>query len=82
MRALSVGTSGKRATTPPASLGNTGSKLGRKGEGYGPADGFDSVEEGGGTETIDLHASATRRPMPTISAAARQRVNIGRKKLD
>lgn len=82
VRALSVGAGGKRATSPPALPNSAGSKFRGKGEGYGSADAFDNIEEGGDTETIELHASAAGRPVPTPSAAVRQRANLGRKKLD
>ena len=80
VRALSVGAGGKRAASPSAPPSSASSKFRRKGEGYGSIDGFDSIEEGGDTETVELHASEASRPMPT--PAVRQRVNIGRKKLN
>ena len=79
VRALSVGAGGKRATSPSSSSNDVSTKFGRKNGGYGFADGFDSIEEGGETETIELHA---RTAKPTPPAAGRRRVNIGRKKLD
>jgi len=82
VRALSVGAGGKRATSPPSSANDIGTGFGRKGGGYGFADGFDNIEEGSDTETIELHARAVNRSTPTPSAAGRRRVNIGRKKLD
>jgi hypothetical protein len=82
VRALSVGAGGKRGTGPPSSSHGTSSKFGSKGGGYGFADGFDSIEEGGDTETVELQASAISHPTPTPSAAGRRRVNLGRKKLD
>ena len=82
VRALSVGTGGKRAASPPAPPSSANSKLERRGGGYGYVDGMDNIEEGEDTETIELHASAAGRPMPTPSAPVRQRVNIGRKKMD
>lgn len=78
VRALSVSAGGKRASSPLAVPISASSKFGRKGERYGSAD-FDILEEGGDTETIELHAN---QPMPTPSVAVRQRVNIRRKKLD
>lgn len=82
VRALSVGTGGKRATSPPTSPNGVGSKSGRRNGGYGFAEGFDSIEEGGDTETIELHARAASRSTPTPSVSGRRRVNLGRKKLD
>lgn len=82
VRVLSVGAGGKRAASASASLRGARLKVGKKGEGYRSIDGLESVEEAGDTETIELHASTANRPMPTLSAAVRQRVNIGRKKLD
>jgi len=82
VHALSVGAGGKRATSPSSPPNCVSSKLGRRNGGYGFSDGFDSIEEGGDTETIELHARATTQPMPTPPAAGRRRVNVGRKKLD
>jgi etoposide-induced 2.4 mRNA len=82
VRVLSVGAGGKRATSPSSSSNNVSSKPGRKNGGYGFAEGFDSIEEGGDTETIELHAMAAAKPAPTPSVAGRRRVNLGRKKLD
>jgi hypothetical protein len=82
VRALSVGAGGKRAASPSASPSGPSSKFGRKSGGYGFTEGFDNIEEGGDTEAIELHASAASRPLPTPSAAVRQRVSVGRKKLD
>ena len=81
VRALSVGTGGKRAASPSPS-NDVNSKFGRKTGGYGFADGFDSIEEGDDTETVELHAGAASQHTPTPSAAGRRRVNIRRKKLD
>jgi len=82
VRALSVGAGGKRVTSPSPPPNDVSSKFGRKTGGYGFADGFDSIEEGGDTETIELHARTASQPAPTPSGAGRRRVNIGRKKLD
>lgn len=82
VRALSVGAGSKRTTSPSSSSHGVGSKSGRKTGGYGFADGFDHIEEGGDTEIIELHARAASQPAPAPSAAGRRRVNIGRKKLD
>ena len=82
VRTLSVGAGGKRVTGPSPPPNDVSSKLGRKTGGYGFADGFDSIEEGGDTETIELHARTAIQPTPTPSVAGRRRVNIGRKKLD
>ena len=81
VRALSVGTGGKRTTTPSSPVGAS-LKFGRKAGGYGFADRFDSIEEGGDAETVELHATAGSQPMLTLAGAGRRRVNIGRKKLD
>jgi len=82
VRALSVGAGGKRPTspTPPSNVAHSNS--GRKNVRYGFAEGFDSIEEGGDAETIELHARAAIRPTPTPSVAGRRRVHLGRKKLD
>ena len=82
VRALSVGAGGKRATSPTSSPDVAHSNPGRKNGKYGFAEGFDSIEEGGDAETIELHAGGAIRPMPTPSAAGRRRVNLGRKKLN
>lgn len=82
VRALSVSAGSKRATSPPTSSGAMSSKYGTKGGGYRLADGFDNIEEGGDTETIELQAGPASRPTPALSAAGRRRVNIGRKKMD
>ena len=82
VRALSVGAGGKRAASPSSPSNGVSSKLGRKTGGYGFADGFDSIEEGGDTEIIELHSGATSQSAPTPSVAGRRRVNIRRKKLD
>jgi etoposide-induced 2.4 mRNA len=83
VRVLSVGAGGKRTITP-LSPGGSSSKSGKKAGGYGFADGFDNIEEGGEVETVELHAGSTGRPMPvpTPLAAGRRRVNIRRKVLD
>lgn len=82
VRALSVGVGSKRATSPSSSSNGISSKFGRKAEGYGFADGFDSIEEGGDMEVVGLHVRTAGQSMPAPSAAGRKRVNIGRKKLD
>lgn len=82
VRALSVGAGGKRATSPLTSPNYVDSKSGRKNGRYGFAEGLDSIEEGGDTETIELHARPASQSTPTPSVAGRRRVNLGRKKLD
>lgn len=82
VRTLSVGAGGKRATSPVFSPDYSGTKPGGKHGRYGFAQGFDSVEEGGDTETIELHTVAANQSVPTPSVAGRRRVNLGRKKLD
>jgi etoposide-induced 2.4 mRNA len=82
VRALSVGAGGKRVISPSSSSNGVSSKSGKKNGRYGSADGFDSIEEGGETETIELHARAASQSTPTPSATGRRRVNLGRKKLD
>jgi len=82
VRTLSVGTGAKRATSPSSPLHATHSKSGRKNEGYGFAEGFDNIEEGGNAETIELHARSAIHSTPTPAAAGRRRVNLGRKKVD
>lgn len=81
VRILTVGAGGKRTASPSLSSTGAGAKFRRKGAG-GSVDGFDNIEEGGDTETIELHASAGSQPTPPSLAAGRRRVNIGRKKLD
>jgi etoposide-induced 2.4 mRNA len=81
VRVLSVGAGGKQAASSSSS-NDVSSKLGRKTRGYGYTDGFDSIEEGGDTEIIELHAMAAGEATPTPSVAGRRRVNIRRKKLD
>lgn len=82
VRALSVGVGSKRTTSPSSPPNGVNSKFGRKAGGYGFADGFDSIEEGGDMEVIGLHVRTPGQSMPAPSAAGRRRVNIGRKKLD
>ena len=82
VRVLSVGAGGKRATSPMSSSNVAHQNSRRRNGRYGFAEGFDSIEEGGDAETIELHAGAAIRPTPTPSATGRRRVNLGRKKLD
>jgi len=82
VRALSVGAGGKRATSPSPPSNVIHSNSGRKNGGYRFSEGFDSIEEGGDAETIELHAMAAIRSTPAPPAAGRRRVNVGRKKLD
>lgn len=82
VQVLSVGAGSKRATSPSSPPNGVSSKVGRKNGDYRFVDGFDSIEEGSDTETIELHARTTTQPMPTPPAVGRRRVNIGRKKLD
>jgi len=82
VRALSVGAGGKQAPSPSPSSNDVSSKFGRKTGGYGFADGFESIEEGGDTEIIELHTKMESQSTPTPSAAGRRRVNVRRKKLD
>lgn len=82
VRALSVGVGSKRATSPPSLPNGVSSKFGRKAEGYGFADGFDSIEEGDDMEVVGLHVRTATQSIPAPSVAGRRRVNIGKKKLD